>query len=283
MAKRIITAAILIPIALVLILMNNSWVMLTTMAVISAVATYEILVATKYLSNFMISAVSIIFSLTIPFAFSIDAVRSKVPVITFGFLVVLFVVMIFMHEQVKFEEVAVMAFVSICIPLALSSIAFMQATFPIHGTFYVIFTLISVWIGDGGAYFIGTFFGKHKMAPKISPKKSWEGFIGGIVTSGIFGVLLGCGYQFLGNNGLIAGEYFVVNVPYLVVLALICSVLGVVGDFSASIVKRQCSVKDFGNIIPGHGGILDRFDSVLFAAPLVYLMFKIAEPITIIV
>lgn len=283
MAKRIITAAILIPIALVLILMNNSWVMLTAMAVISAVATYEILVATKYLSNFMISAVSIIFSLTIPFAFSIDAVRSKVPVITFGFLVVLFVVMIFMHEQVKFEEVAVMAFVSICIPLALSSIAFMQATFPIHGTFYVIFTLISVWIGDGGAYFIGTFFGKHKMAPKISPKKSWEGFIGGIVTSGIFGVLLGCGYQFLGNNGLIAGEYFVVNVPYLVVLALICSVLGVVGDFSASIVKRQCSVKDFGNIIPGHGGILDRFDSVLFAAPLVYLMFKIAEPITIIV
>ncbi len=282
MAKRIITAAIAVPLAIGLILLNNSWVMLTAVALVSAVATYEILVATRYLDNFLISSVSIIFSLAIPFAFSLPRVRSLVPILCLGFITMLFVVMIFMHEKVKFEEIAVMAFVSICIPLSLGSLAFMQAVFPVHGTFYIFFTFISVWIGDAGAYFIGTFFGKHKMAPKISPKKSWEGFFGGIATSGVFGVIMGVVYQAMGNAGVM-GERFTVNIPYLTALSLVCSVLGVVGDFSASILKRQCSVKDFGNIIPGHGGVLDRFDSLLFAAPLVYLCFKFVEPITVIV
>ncbi len=77
-------------------------------------------------------------------------------------------------------------------------------------------------------------------------------------------------------NGVIS---FKVNVLYLVLIAVIGSVLGVVGDFSASLLKRQCMVKDFGNIIPGHGGILDRFDSVLFVAPFLYIAFSFIEPV----
>jgi phosphatidate cytidylyltransferase len=183
-----------------------------------------------------------------------------------------------MHEKMRFEQMIVIAFLSIFIPFALSSITLLQIRFEQHGIFYIVFMLISAWIGDAGAYFIGTFFGKHKMAPKISPKKSWEGFFGGLFTSALFGVFLGLGYEWYLKS--IEGFQTVeVDILFLCISALICSILGVVGDFSASIIKRQCSVKDFGHILPGHGGVLDRFDSVMFVAPFTYILFTNFSPI----
>ncbi len=118
------------------------------------------------------------------------------------------------------------------------------------------------------------------MAPKISPKKSWEGFFGGLAFSVIFVIIAGFGYPWI--DSLINGEAaFKVNVLILIPLAVVGSVLSVIGDFSASLLKRQCMVKDFGSILPGHGGILDRFDSVLFVAPFLYFVFKLISPIII--
>jgi phosphatidate cytidylyltransferase len=191
-------------------------------------------------------------------------------------------VMIYKHEKVSFEAVSLVGFVSICIPLSLSCLLFIkilpeESGLPKeHGMFLMIFTLTAIWIGDAGAYFIGTKLGKHKMAPKISPKKSWEGFIGGLIFSGIIGfaapLVYGLVYtELIGRNGIETNQLF------FVITAVICSALGVVGDFSASLVKRQCAVKDFGNIMPGHGGVLDRFDSVLFAAPFMYQVLLIFD------
>ncbi|MBM7613696.1 phosphatidate cytidylyltransferase [Alkaliphilus hydrothermalis] len=123
---------------------------------------------------------------------------------------------------------------------------------------------ITAWATDTCAYFTGVFFGKRKLCPVISPKKTIEGAIGGlvgsIVISGIFG------YLFLADHLLV-----------VLLIGLIGSILSVFGDLTASIIKRYVEVKDYGNLMPGHGGVLDRFDSILFTAPVVYyfLIFMI--------
>ena len=279
MAKRIISAAIAIPLGILIIAINSELMYYIAMTVFSVLAVYELLVATKYLKNKLISALSLLFVVITPFVFWIEQLKKHIVLIYFGFLVALFVTMLFKHEKVRFEQVALVAFISIGIPLSLSSIVFIRTVFPEHAMFLIVYTMISAWIGDAGAYFVGTFIGKHKMCPKISPKKTWEGFFGGIITSGISAVILCFGYEFIDSmiNGGV--HTFSVNWIYLTVLSLVLSVLGVVGDLSASLIKRECSVKDFGNILPGHGGVLDRFDSVLFVAPFAYMMFKLVFPI----
>jgi phosphatidate cytidylyltransferase len=119
---------------------------------------------------------------------------------------------------------------------------------------------ITAFFSDTGAYFVGVLFGKHKMAPVISPKKSWEGFFGGIVVA-IAGMML---------YGVAAEQFGGKEVNYLLALlyGLLGALGGVFGDLSMSVIKRQVGIKDYGNLIPGHGGILDRFDSVLITAPL---------------
>lgn len=117
-----------------------------------------------------------------------------------------------------------------------------------------------IWVNDVFAYLVGVCFGKHRMCSRISPKKSWEGFLGGVTASVAAGVV--CGY-------LLGGDMFVWGV-----LALIVSVTGVAGDFVESLFKRSAEVKDSGAIMPGHGGFLDRFDAMLISAPyaFVYLL-----------
>lgn len=287
MAKRLISAAIAIPIGLFIILLRNDLLLTAFMSAFSVVATYEILVATKYMSNIPLTVVSLIFVCVLPFLFTVEKLRENVIPICFCFLLALFIILIFNHTKITFEEVALVAFIAIFIPLSFGSVAFIQDKFnrpeisgnDTNGTFFLIFTLISAWIGDAGAYFVGTFMGKHKMAPLISPKKSWEGFFGGIITSAVFGLLLGFGYQYW-DTLMHGNATLTVNIPYLCLVATVCSFLGVIGDFAASILKRQCAVKDFGNFMPGHGGVMDRFDSLLFVAPFTYLLFQYLSPVT---
>lgn len=123
------------------------------------------------------------------------------------------------------------------------------------------FALALNWAGDSTAYYVGRAFGRHKLAPIVSPKKSWEGAAGSIVGSVIFGVL------YLG--------YFMPNIAWwnVTLFAVIANVAGQFGDLAESAMKRGADVKDSGNLLPGHGGILDRIDSSLFALPVVYVLY----------
>ena len=132
--------------------------------------------------------------------------------------------------------------------------------FPIVGLVYVLLPMVIAWMSDTGAYFTGVFFGKHKMAPVISPKKTWEGFFGGWVISIGLTVLYGV------ICNAIVGEVF--ELWMLAIIATVLAPLSVVGDLMASLIKRRTGIKDYGNIMPGHGGVMDRFDSVVFIAPL---------------
>lgn len=279
MLKRILTAVVLLPLLIFVLWLNNAVVMMIALTVVSVLAVGEVLIATKYFSNKGIAAICMIFVAVLPAFLCFNQLIKFFPMLSGLFLLIMFVIMLWDHENVKFQEIALMTFVSFLIPLSLSTMVFMQKDFE-YGIFYVILTFLISWISDAGAYFVGSAIGKHKMAPKISPKKSWEGFFGGLAFSVIFVIIAGFGYPWI--DSLINGEAaFKVNVLILIPLAVVGSVLSVIGDFSASLLKRQCMVKDFGSILPGHGGILDRFDSVLFVAPFLYFVFKLISPIII--
>lgn len=127
-----------------------------------------------------------------------------------------------------------------------------------EGAFLVFFLLLVVWMGDTGAYYVGKTFGKHKLSPRISPKKTVEGLAGGIAASILAAVIIKFTFfhAFPLHHAIIAGA--------------ILSVAGVIGDLAESMWKRSAAVKDSGTLIPGHGGFLDRFDSILFTAPILY-------------
>ena len=134
-----------------------------------------------------------------------------------------------------------------------------------NGKFFVWLIFITSWVADTCAYFVGSAIGKHKMTPNLSPKKSWEGAVGGILGSGIASTIFGIVYVNVYDLSYI-------QLPIFAVIGCIGAFIAMCGDLVASAVKRNNNVKDYGNVIPGHGGILDRFDSVLFTAPMIYFM-----------
>ena len=129
-----------------------------------------------------------------------------------------------------------------------------------QGRVLLLIPFIMAYCSDTGAYFIGVCFGKHKMCPNISPKKSWEGFVGGIAVA----VLVMLAYALL----LARTTDLQINLVMALVYGLVGALGSVFGDLMMSVIKRQAGIKDYGKLIPGHGGILDRFDSVLITAPL---------------
>ena len=140
---------------------------------------------------------------------------------------------------------------------------------PVHGTtqgeWLVFFVAGTTWLSDSGALFVGRALGRHKMAPMVSPSKTWEGGLGGLVVA-----LLG---------GLVFGKMLHLPLAHAAALAVLCGLAGQIGDLSESALKRDLGVKDSGVVIPGHGGILDRIDSLLFSAPIAYyyILFFLAR------
>lgn len=277
MLKRILTAIVALPIVILLFWLDNTLVMMLAMTLVAVLSVSEVLIATKYFSNKGLTAVCMVFVAALPSFLYFDELIRFFPMLAGAFLLIMFLIMLYDHEKVKFQEISLMSFVAFLVPLALSTVVFLHKKSE-YGIFYVILAFLIPWISDAGAYFIGSAVGKHKMSPKISPKKSWEGFFGGIATAVVSVIVVGYGYPWI--ESLINGYVnFRVNIPLLVIVAAVGSVLGVIGDFSASLLKRQCEVKDFGSILPGHGGMLDRFDSMLFAAPFLYFVFNLIEPV----
>ncbi len=139
-----------------------------------------------------------------------------------------------------------------------------------NGQFMVWFIFVGSWVCDTFAYFVGSSMGRHKLAPVLSPKKSVEGAVGGVLGSVIVGIIYGSIVMRLSDGSITA--LYLVNYA---VLSAFAAVFSQVGDLTASAIKRHFNVKDYGTIIPGHGGILDRFDSVIVTAPLVYIILRI--------
>ena len=169
------------------------------------------------------------------------------------------------HKEIRYEQVFFVLAVMILVPQAMTTMVRIERFDSDNGLFLLIMGLCGAWIADTGAYFTGVAIGKHKLCPEISPKKTIEGLVGGIVTTAVvYAVAFSVYYGFSVKSAVIA-----------CVTGIVCAIIGTVGDLSASMVKRQIGFKDYGKIMPGHGGLMDRFDSVLFVLPTFYAFIAI--------
>jgi phosphatidate cytidylyltransferase len=279
MGKRLISATIAMIIGIGILFFDNKWVYIVAITAFSLMGVYELLGATKYLKTLPVSIISFFFVAISPLMYAYEPTRQYISMMCFALVASLFLIMLFVHQKVDFSEVCVVSAVSICIPLSMTCLWLMRDYYGDHGLFCIVYTLTITFMNDAGAFFTGLSIGKHKLAPQISPKKTWEGFYGGIATAALTSIVFAYAYEFIYNNYMATGDTVHTIKPLFIVYGVGIALFGVLGDLSASIVKRSCAVKDFGNIMPGHGGFLDRFDSVLFTAPLVYNMFTVWFPL----
>lgn len=191
-----------------------------------------------------------------------------VPLIFAVYIMVLFVCAVIWNEKIKFRDVELSVFSLIYgVLLILHLLRIRQMP---EGKLLIFLPLLGAWMPDTFAYFSGLLFGKRKLIPSISPNKTVAGSVGAV---------LGCVFMFLIYGVICKNLGFTVNYLNLVILSIICGVMSQFGDLSASIMKRQYDIKDFGNLLPGHGGILDRIDSLVFIAPIVYYFINFWPPI----
>lgn len=229
----------------------------------------ELLTAKGLLKNFKLSLPPMLFAALFPVLIS----TSYWPIVLLLYVFATFIIMLKWHENINYSDVAFVLASTAVVVFGLSSIVMLCDNDRMHTGFYFTMALVIPWVADIGAYFIGSFFGRHKLCPKISPKKTVEGAAGGII-GGMLGAL--CDALVFQIFLFVSGEQ--IHYLSLIIVALIGSLISIVGDLSFSIIKRMCHVKDYGNVIPGHGGLLDRCDSVVFAAPLL-LVFTQYFPI----
>lgn len=283
MKVRIITglicAAIVISI-LVFTGLGYLGVMSIPMGGIAAIAAYELMRVSKC-ENKVLTYLSMAVAAVGP-AYVDFELQKYLPVslsvLIIVYIMTLLIIMLKWYEKTRFEHVALAIIGSLAIPGSLGTffkVRDLFVDFPdlfqrSHGLMLILCAMFCAWMTDTWAYFVGSRFGKHKLSPKISPKKSVEGAIGGIVGNIIFCV----------GTYLVCDKFFftlkTVNIWMVLFGAIILSVIGMCGDLSASVIKRNYGEKDFGTLFPGHGGVLDRIDSYLFTMPAMYALIEIA-------
>ncbi len=270
MKQRVISAMVALCILAAVLFCYNTMVLNAAIALISAVAVYELLCATKYVSSRGIVAASLIYAAVVPF-FAVVPVDRFPIYVTLGYFVILFAILLTQHTKVEFEEVTTAFFVSLVVPVGFSILVYIRDHYE-YGLFYTLLVCVAAWIADTAAYFVGRAFGKHKLCPLISPHKTVEGAVGGVVFAVGFFLLFCWGY-----SAILARQGTTVHISYwaATIDGAVCAVMGIIGDLMASVVKRQRGIKDFGHIMPGHGGVMDRFDSFLFVAPTLYLILQV--------
>ncbi|MBE6759030.1 MAG: CDP-archaeol synthase [Ruminococcaceae bacterium] len=288
MKARLISAAVGILLAVVVFTLNVTkapWLLSAMVALIACISLHEILVATGFMKNkgIVLTCYGLtIFTVCIPFFpqhLWADVMAAACAVYFF----VMFFILLASHKKVQVERVALAMMVTAMVAMPYYSMLYMYWTnrfdsgeYKYVGQSLIILCFLISWMTDTGAFFSGKLFGKHKLAPNISPKKTWEGAIGGF----IFCVLAVSGVAYL-LTGPLNILTFEVNWVYLLIITAVGSVISMIGDLSFSVIKRAFNIKDFGNIMPGHGGVLDRFDSALFVCP-VLCLFNSAFPVIIV-
>ena len=279
MRTRILTALVALCVLIPVLLLSHTWLFPVVVAVCCLIALWEIfkcigvqknlwITVPLYLSAVFVIMTFRLFRQLFDYRMESFVVRVAVPCMMLVILY-LFAVLVFSRGKILVESVSVAGFMSLYIIAAFMALLFLRDSQSGAYTYLLIF--IGAWVTDSFAYFTGILFGKHKLIPEISPKKTIEGSIGGT---------LFCGGAFMLYGVAIA--HFVesasrMNLALLFVYGIVVSVVSQVGDLSLSAVKRHYGIKDFGKIFPGHGGILDRFDSILAVSLVLFVLNEFAS------
>ena len=275
MKQRLISAAVALVILAAVFACYQTVVLNIAIGLVSGIAIFELLHATGYVKSKAVLIFSILYSFCTPF-FGMLSNEGAV-LITVLYLVLLIGTLLRFHNEIHFEEIAISFFLSMAVPGALSCVVLLRDQYE-ESFLYILLCCMAAWISDSCAYFAGRAFGKHKMSPQISPHKTIEGAIGGVVGCVAFS-LLACWLYGLYQHSV--GVELTFTWWLIALLAVVCSLVSIAGDLTASVIKRQRGLKDFGKIMPGHGGVMDRFDSFIFVAPTVYLLLQFFPILTI--
>ena len=266
MKQRVITGAVLLVIMSVVIVLSGTWVYAAAMTLLCVVGTWEMLGCVGERKNLVLSVPALAVSVAAPLFmyFFRYGVMSSLVVL---FLFYMLFVSVFTGEKVKTQSVCVVFTTTLYVFTCFSSqlkLRYIELNGETVGQYIFVLVFVAAWITDTFAYFTGVFFGKHKLIPKVSPKKTVEGSVGGVIFCIIAFLIYGV---IIGN---ITG--FTPNYLGLCAVGLVLSVVSQLGDLLASAIKRSFGVKDYGKLFPGHGGVLDRFDSVMAVAPLLLML-----------
>lgn len=280
MKTRVITAVVGLALLGVVLAFFDTALFDLVLSAVCLIAIHEVFSAMRFgKKQWYLYAVAVPFTLLIMLTTS-PAVRWLV--LPVSFLVVLFfnICQIAQVQTLDFGKMAGYVYFSGVIIFCFYSLIHLKRMLPFanyryDAVYFILLTLCFAWGGDTAAYFAGRAFGKHKLAPIVSPHKTVEGAIGGVVGSILAGMLLTAVYTMLSvSHPVISIQMRPKHYLVLLLMGAIASVLGILGDLFASAVKRQVGIKDYGTIFPGHGGILDRFDSVMFIAPFVAIAVR---------
>ena len=256
---RLLSGIVLVAAALVLIITGGDVLLFSTLLIsyIGMFELFRIFHVEKELPGIVGYLAATVFYCNLKWAFLPDLM-----VVVLGFLMALMFVYVFTYPKYKTEQMLAVFFGVFYVAVMLSYVY--QTRMLTAGAYIVWLIFLCSWGCDTCAYCAGMLLGKHKMAPKLSPKKSVEGGIGGIVGAALLGAIFAVAANKITGAGVNPAQY-----------AVICGVGGMIsqiGDLAASAIKRNHDIKDYGKLIPGHGGILDRFDSVIFTAPIIYYL-----------
>ncbi len=270
MKQRVITAVLFGIIFIGALVLMNTIVFPVFVSLLSVIAVHEIQKAVG-LKNMLIKTSALVVSAAVPF---LTHFGITLDLKAFGciYVVLTFIFMLIKFKHTKFEQAVTSLFASVCVPFSFSLMIVFRDVYKhfdgytkTDGVYFLLLAFVASWATDIFAYFVGSKLGKHKLCPNISPKKSVEGAIGGVVGAVVFNVLL-----LFAFNKFFFSEESAISYFAVVILSVVLSVVSMFGDLAASTIKRNFGIKDFGNLLPGHGGIMDRFDSALFVMPTLY-------------
>lgn len=277
---RVITSVVFAVILLVIFFFFNTVIFDLIFTLICLVAVYEVYRAFNFGKRSIYIYVGFVPAVALILLSDRMSVRTWLLPVMFYFLLFMVLCIVKHVDTLNFAKLSGLTVFAMVLVFCFYSIISLKSMLPVaeygyDAIYFIVLILAYAWGGDMAAYFVGVKFGKRKLAPLVSPKKSVEGAIGGVFGSMILGTLATFIYMSVFRQTItlevIDGFYYLV----VALFGIPASLLGLLGDLFASSIKRQCGIKDFGTIFPGHGGILDRFDSLILIAPLVSMAVRL--------
>ena len=279
MKTRVITAIVGIIVLIGVMFTFNTLIFNLVIAAITLIAVHEIYSALGFeKKDWLMYAVLVPYTLLVMTS-NYQVMRRLVMPMSFLLVTFYAIYLVVRNGTISYQKASGLLMFSGIVIFCFYSFIRLKELLPVEqygydAVFFILLILCFAWGGDTCAYFAGRAFGKHKLCPVVSPKKTVEGAIGGVLGTMVFGVIITLVYSVAANR-MEAFTRSNIGVSMYVIIALlgcVAAVLDIYGDLFASVVKRQCGIKDYGTIFPGHGGILDRFDSVMFIAPFVTMV-----------
>lgn len=271
MLKRTLTALVGMLIFIPVCIFSGTLVFPIAVAVVTVIAVYEMMNCIGATKDYSLTVPVYILAVVVPMSARIFKTQGRFVLtyvaVLFLLLLYMFTVMVAKKGLIRIEKIAMVYVMNVYIITAFTSILLLRDK--ASGKYIYLLAILGPWVSDIFAYLVGTMLGKHKLIPEVSPKKTVEGSIGGIVFCGILFALY----------GFVISKIYDTQPEYLalIIAGVLVSVISQIGDLIASMIKRQYHIKDYGKIFPGHGGVMDRFDSVLATAPFLLIMCSIPE------